>query len=161
MSTTETITTREPKPRRWTRDEYYRMGDLGFFQDQRVELIEGEILQRRTQSVPHAAAISLTHEVLRSVFSEGHWVRNQAPLTFSSSSEPEPDIAVVAGEIRDHSGGHPTTALLVVEISDATLAFDRRKKASLYAQAGIADYWVVNLVNRQLEVYRRPRSDQN
>ena len=81
-------------------------------------------------------------------------------LDLSPHSVPDPDLAVVPGEPRDYiARGIPTTALLVVEVSDTMLSFDRNHKASLYAAAGIADYWIVNLVDRQLEVHRGPGPD--
>lgn len=78
------------------------------------------------------------------------------PLNLTPVSQPEPDIAVVKGSARDYAVAHPTTALLVVEVAESTLAFDRGEKASLYAGAGISEYWVLNLVARRLEVSRDP-----
>src|SRR5262249_53197486 len=89
----------------------------------------------------------------------GVWVRMQLPIDFGPYSEPEPDVSVVAGSRKDYKAGHPTTALLIIEVSDSTLAFDRGRKASLYAMRGIADYWIINLVDVQLEVRRDPRPD--
>jgi Uma2 family endonuclease len=150
----------EPRMKRWTSDEYYELADLGWFRNQRVELIDGEILEMPPQKDLHAAAISLTAEALSRSFGPGFWVRQQFPLHLSETSEPEPDVAVVKGAIRDYVGtGHPTTALLVVEVSDATLRYDRGAKASFYAAHGIADYWIVNLQERRLEVYRDPIAD--
>jgi Uma2 family endonuclease len=146
------------KTYRWTVDEYHQMVDLGWFQDQRVELIDGEILERPVPNNPHVVAMSLTEDALRSAFGSGFWIRPQSPITLGSASEPEPDLAVVPGKPRDYTS-HPTTALLVVEISDSSLSYDRKEKASLYARAGIADYWIVNLVNGQLEVCRDPALD--
>jgi Uma2 family endonuclease len=147
----------EPTPRRWTREEYYRMGDLGFFHGQRVELIEGEIMVLSPQNWPHTLTVARVGEALHRVLGTGFWVRMQFPLNLSTS-DPEPDVSVAAGRIEDYSD-HPTTAVLVVEVSDSTLAYDRKRKASLYARAGIADYWIVNLVDKQLEVRRDPRPD--
>ena len=147
----------EPTPRRWTREEYYRMGDLGFFHGQRVELIEGEIMLLRPQSWPHASTVDRVAEALRRVLGTSFWVRTQFPLNLSTS-DPEPDVSVVHGRREDYSD-HLTTAVLIVEVSDSTLSYDRNRKASLYARAGIADYWIVNLVDKQLEVRRDPRPD--
>jgi Uma2 family endonuclease len=142
--------------RRWTRDEYYRMAEAGIFKPgERVELIDGEVVEKVSpQSPPHANATVVVSEALRAAFHEGHHVRVQVPLLLGSS-EPEPDVAVVAGHPRDFSD-HPTAAVLVVEVAQSSLAADRSEKASLYARAGIADYWIVNLVDRRLEVYRDP-----
>jgi Uma2 family endonuclease len=147
----------EPTRRLWTRDEYYRMGEMGLFLGQRVELIEGEIMVFSPQNWPHTSTVARVGEVLQRVLGAGFWVRMQFPLNLSTS-DPEPDLSVVAGRLEDYSD-HPTTAVLIVEVSETTLHFDRTRKASLYARAGIADYWIVNLVNNQLEVRRDPRPD--
>ena len=149
----------EPTPRRWTREEYYRMGDLGFFHGQRVELIEGEIMVLSPQNAEHWTTTDRVAELLRSSFGSGYHVRMQGPIDFGPISEPEPDVAVVAGSRAQYATQHPATAVLIVEVSDSTLSYDRNRKASLYARAGIADYWIVNLVNHQLEVRRDPRPD--
>lgn len=136
------------------------MADLGFFQDQRVELIEGEIIQMPPQKDLHAAAMSLTSKAISRAFGQEYWVRSQLPLRLDADSEPEPDVAVVKGNERDYIGtGHPREALLVVEISDTTLRYDRGEKAALYASHGIADYWIVNLQQGNMEIYRDPLPD--
>jgi Uma2 family endonuclease len=148
----------EPRTFHWTREEYHRLADQGFFQDRRVELIEGEIIEMPVPKPPHVMALILTEDALRAAFGRGFHVRTQAPLNLGEASEPEPDLAVVPGGPRDYPE-HPTTALLVVEISETTLPIDRGRKASLYARAGLADYWIVNLVDRHLEVRRTPVPD--
>jgi Uma2 family endonuclease len=154
-------TSNDPRPHRWTREQFYQMLDLGWFQDQRVELIDGEVLDMPSQKNYHGAAITLTMDALRLAFGSGFWVRNQLSLDLSPYSVPDPDLAVVPGSPQGVSAAapNPTTALLVVEVSDSSLPYDRNYKASLYAVAGIADYWIVNLVQRQLEVYRDPVAD--
>jgi Uma2 family endonuclease len=150
----------KPQTRKWTRAEYYRMADLGLFDGQRVELIEGTVVQMPPQKNFHVIGIDLVHQALSSAFGSSYWVRLQAPLHLGPRSAPEPDAAVVPGGSRDYAAtGHPTTALLIVEVSDTTLPYDRGRKASLYTHAGIADYWILNLVQQQLEVYRRPVPD--
>jgi Uma2 family endonuclease len=148
-----------PRPRRWTREEYYRLAELGLFRGQRVMLIDGEILLMSHAAAPHAAATTLTEDALRGAFGAGFTVRVQQPLELGRSSDPEPDLAVVGGGPRDYAAAHPTSALLIVEVADTSLAFDRTDKASLYAAAGILDYWIVNLIDRQLEIRRSPRPD--
>lgn len=148
----------EIMPRKWTRAEYYQLGDLGFFDGQRVELINGEIEVLSPVNFPHVASVSRTHQALQIAFGPESWVRAQAPLNLGFQSDPEPDVSVVVGSSRDYTD-HPTTAVLVVEVSDTTLRRDRGRKASLYAAAGIADYWIVNLLQRQLEVRRTPQPD--
>jgi Uma2 family endonuclease len=148
----------KPRLKRWTRAEYYRMADAGLFREHRVELIEGEIFQMPPMKTPHAAGLELGRVAFERAFGRGHWIRFQLPLHFGPRSEPQPDLAVVVGGVRDFKD-HPTSALIVVEVSEATLSYDRRRKGSLYAKNGIADYWIVNLNRRQLEVYRQPIPD--
>jgi Uma2 family endonuclease len=147
-----------PQPRRWSREEYYALAEQGWFQGQRVELIDGEIWEMSPQHELHFQAILLAGDVLRDAFGPGHTVRPQGPLKLGAISDPEPDLAVVPGSARDYVE-HPTNALLVVEVSESSLAFDRSHKASLYAFAGIQEYWIINLVARQLEVHRDPIPD--
>ena len=135
------------------------MGELGLFHGQRVELIEGEIMVLSPQGPPHSYFTDHVAEVLRDSAWPGVWVRMQFPIDFGPYSEPEPDVSVVPGSRNDHDQGTPSRRLLVVEVSDSTLAYDRGRKASLYAMRGIADYWIVNIVDDQLEVRRDPRPD--
>lgn len=145
------------QPRRWTRAEYEWLIEHDFFQpDERCELIDGEIIAMTPQLSRHS---SVTHAVtmrLGMVFGEGFLVRSQLPLALDPHSEPEPDVAVVAGKLWDYLHAHPTTALLIVEVADSSLKLDRQRKGRLYAEAGIQDYWIVNLVDSTLEVYRDP-----
>ncbi len=149
------------KTRRWTRLEYERLVDAGFFRGEPIELIGGELLVAEPQGNPHAVAVILTAEALRAVFGAGWVVREEKPIAPDDDSEPEPDVCVVPGAPRDHLCGHPARPVLVVEVADSTLAWDRANKGSLYARAGVTDYWIVNLVDRVLEVYRRPISDMS
>ena len=140
--------------RRWTRDEYDRMIATGIFHpEERLELLEGEIVHMTPQGSGHATAVSLMEEALRRIFGQGFLVRVQMPLALDPESEPEPDVAVVVGEARDYRDEHPRTAVLVVEVADPTLSFDRERKAALYARAGIQEYWLLNLTDRCLEVF--------
>jgi Uma2 family endonuclease len=145
--------------RPWTRDEYFQMIDLGWFRDQRVELMNGEVIEMPAQFNTHAASITLTEDALRLAFGAGYWIRVQMTLDLSPHGVPDPDIAVIVGSPRGATRNNPTSALLVVEVAESTLGYDRNAKASLYAAAGISDYWIVNLVQRQLEVYRDPVAD--
>lgn len=141
-----------------TREEYYRQGDAAFFGDERVELLNGEVWQLPPQTPRHFTTAEAAGETLLSAFGPGFEVRRRGPLTLGNDTEPEPDIVVVPGSWRDYEHHHPTPAevRLLVEVSDATLRKDRTTKAEDYARAGIADYWIVNLVHRQLEVFRDP-----
>jgi Uma2 family endonuclease len=144
--------------RRWTREEYDRLVATGMFAPgERVELVAGEILQMTPQGSIHATVIQLLQEELRKAFGPAFSIRPQLPIALAPDSEPEPDLAVVPGNPLAYWDAHPATALLLVEVSDTTLEHDRQRKGSLYARAGIQDYWIVNLIDRCVEVYREPR----
>lgn len=147
-----------PSRRLWTVEEYNCAASLGLFgPEERLELIEGEVIQKASpQGTSHATGIRAVEEALRKVFATGYDIRTQLPMIFGTRSEPEPDVAVVAGSFRDYKQQHPTTAVLVVEAAGTTLPFDRTTKAALYARAGIPEYWIVNLADRVLEVHRQP-----
>jgi Uma2 family endonuclease len=127
-----------------------------FGADERVELIEGVVYDMSPQSSFHASAVTGVQEALRPVFSQGYTLRIQMPLGLAADSAPEPDVAVVTGSRHDYRTAHPTSAILVVEVADASLAHDRLRKALLYARAGIPEYWIVDLVRGALEVHRSP-----
>jgi Uma2 family endonuclease len=148
----------KPTPRRWTVDEYQAMADRGLFEGQQVELIGGEVLVMSPQSPRHYATLETIAEVLRGVFPR-HWVRTQAPLDFGIEVQPEPDVSVVEGSADQYLDRHPSGAMLVVEVSQTTLPFDRHQKAGLYARAGVPEYWVVDLTGRRVEVHRGPTVD--
>ena len=155
-----TAPARPDRPRRfrWTSEQYYRLADQGFFDDRRVELINGEIWEMTTNP-PHSIASELLAEAMRVVFGGGGYrFRIQQPLDLGRRNQVEPDMAILRGSPRDVPS-HPSTALLVIEISDTTLRKDRVIKSHLYARAGIPDYWIVNLVDRQLEIRRQPGPD--
>lgn len=136
------------------------MADMGFFDSQRVELIEGRILRMPPQYEPHVAGISLASRAVEQAFGPGYWVRQQSPIRLGKRSKPEPDVAVVIGSENDYiDSGTPTNPLLIIEVSESTLRLDRGRKLAMYARHGIADYWILNLVDRQLEVYRNPVPD--
>lgn len=148
------------RTRRWNFSEFMRLADLGFFRRQRVELVGGRIVQIARQRDLHAAVIVLARDAAAAASGSGFVVRPQLPLHLGNWSGPEPDIAVVPGSPRDYIGtGHPRSALLIIEASDTTLRYDRRTKAGLYARYGVADYWIINLVDRHVEVHREPVRD--
>ena len=151
------MTLAAPRKRRWTQREYQKMADAGFFRGQRVELLRGEIIEMAPQRDVHVIAVSLTEQALSKAFGDGYWVRVQAPILLGPSDEPEPDLAVVIGSQRDYIGSNnKVDPLLVVEVSDTTLTYDRSVKLGRYARGGIREYWILNLPDRKLEVYRRP-----
>jgi Uma2 family endonuclease len=148
-----------PRARRWTRAEFHRAAELGVFgPEERLELLDGEIFRKITQNEPHVYVVRRADRLLGALFGPGTHVRVQAPIILNDQSEPEPDVAVVTGGERDYLARHPAAsdALLLVEVADTTLRYDRTRKGPAYARAGIREYWIVNLGNRQLEVYRDP-----
>jgi Uma2 family endonuclease len=149
--------------RRWTREEYYRLGDLEIFGDVRVELLDGFIWEVPPLTPPHAIVILMAPDWSGSACRGAYSVRQHGPLVLTDYSEPEPDILVVSGSWRDYMAHHPTAAeaCLLVEVADTNLAKNRDVKAELYAASGIIDYWIINLVDRQLEVYRDPAALPN
>jgi Uma2 family endonuclease len=148
--------TRPDRPFRFTREQYYEMGKLGYFDGKRVELIFGEVVEMSPINWPHVVGCRKTAELMEQVFAGVAWVGRADPINLTHS-DPQPDVAVFAGKFEDYTD-HPTTALLIVEVADTTLATDTTVKAELYATAGIADYWVLDVENRQLHVFRDPES---
>jgi Uma2 family endonuclease len=122
-------------------------------------LIEGHLMVFSPQNPLHADILDRVGDALRALFPRGFRVRCQLPLDLGQTTEPEPDYSVVPGVPGQFVLAHPTSAELIVEVSDSSLAHDRLNKGSLYARAGIADYWIVNLVDGQVEVYRHPVAD--
>lgn len=143
----------------WRRVEYERLVDLGAFEGEPLELIGGQLIVAEPKGSPHAAAVGMASDALRAALPPGWIVRIQDPLALDDESAPEPDLAVVRGSHADYRHAHPAQAALVVEVAESSLPFDRVQKGSLYARAGIADYWIVNLVDRVVEVYRDPGAD--
>jgi Uma2 family endonuclease len=148
-----------PRKHRWTHDEYLQAHELGWFENRRTELIEGEIIYMPAMNVNHFQGVVKADRILQRIFSEGFFVSTQCPLNVSEISDPEPDITVIEGRPEDFKDALPKTAALVIEIADSSLAYDRTEKASLYAMANVPDYWIVNLKDRRLEVRRRPVKD--
>jgi Uma2 family endonuclease len=146
------------RTRRWTRPEYEHLVDLGMFRpDERLELVGGELIVREPQGGPHALAIELVGDALRSAFGPGWRVRTQLPVALDGESEPEPDFSVVPGTPREAAEPIPSLPALIVEVAETSLRFDRDRKGSLYARARVPDYWIVNLIEGVLHVYREPR----
>ena len=146
-----------PALRRFTRHEYARLIDHGFLdEDDPIELLDGLLLVKEPQRSPHRTAVLLVAKALERAFGEGWFVQSQSPITLSDRSEPEPDVCVVRGSPRDYVDAHPTRPTLVVEVAQSGLRLARGRKAAAYARARIADYWIVNLVDRVLEAHREP-----
>jgi len=156
----ETSSETERELFRWSRQRYEDLVSAGLIEEgTRVELLDGYIVYMPVQNPRHSVAGELTREALDRAFDGGFHVRSQRPLALDDFSEPEPDIAVVIGEPRDYVHRHPNGAVLIVEISDTTLTKDRGPKLRAYARSLIPEYWIVNLPDQQLEVYRQPEGE--
>ena len=144
--------------RRWKRVEYEQLIDRGIFQpDERLEEAHRRPAPRAGAPGRHPrAGHRAVAEALRDAFGTTARIRVQLPIALDEESEPEPDVSVVSGPLADADAALPSRALLIVEVSDSSLALDRTEKASLYARARIADYWILNLPERMLEVHREP-----
>lgn len=157
----EPLTINRNQLRLWTVAEYHRMVETGVLaSDEPVELVAGQILRMSPQKTPHATAVTLTRLLLEKLLGEQVLVRTQLPVTLSDRSEPEPDVAVVIADPLRYLDHHPLPAeiYLIIEIADTTLNKDCVLKAKDYAQFGIQDYWVLDLNQRQLHVFRDPTS---
>lgn len=143
--------------RRWTRHEYARLIDHGFLdEDDPIELLDGLLLVKEPQHSPHRTAVLLVAKAVERAFGDGWFVQTQSPIILDDRSEPEPDVCVVPGAPRDYVDAHPRRPALVVEVAQSGLGMARGRKAAAYARARIADYWIVNLIDRVLEVHREP-----
>jgi Uma2 family endonuclease len=152
-----------PEPtalKRWTVEDYHRMGELGMIHaDERTELIAGQVLFMAAKGTPHVLALRLLSITLDALLAhQAFFVSTQDPIQLDDFSEPEPDCAIVRGTALDYADRHPgpNDIALVVEVADSTLKYDTEVKDKLYAQSGIADYWVLDLKNRQLHIFRNP-----
>jgi Uma2 family endonuclease len=158
----EQLTPGEPRRKRWTRAECVALEETGLWDQQHLELVNGELISKMGKGRPHVIALSLVNAWLIRVFGE-QFVNPEAPIDLSPednpTNEPEPDLIVLARPSHQIRSGNPQPAdlRLVVEISDSTLGFDLRIKAPLYARAGIAEYWVVDISGRRIIVHRGPR----
>jgi len=132
------------------------MAAIGLFDGRRVELVEGQVIEMPPMSSPRITSVTLVATALQAVAPEGFFIGVQGPLSLGGRSDPEPDVAVIAGEVRQYAAAHPRSAALVVEVADTSLRYDRTEKADLYAQHGVPEYWIVNLADRQVEVHRDP-----
>jgi Uma2 family endonuclease len=150
-----------PPRKKWTRQECLALEATGLFDQQHLELIEGELIDKMGKKRPHVNSLVLLHNWLVAVFG-GRFVIQEGPIDVAAednpTNEPEPDLVVLKRDISNFTESNPTPAglHLVVEIADTTLAFDRKTKAPLYARAGISEYWVLDVNRRQLLVHHEP-----
>jgi Uma2 family endonuclease len=141
-----------------TRSEYDRLGSLDFFRGERVELVHGMVVAMSPIRPPHANAVSTLQERLTLLLSGRAKVRVQQPFLAQDDSEPEPDLAVVP--LGRYVEKHPDRALLIVEVAETSLEYDRKTKAPLYAASGVPEYWIVDIAGRAIEVYTEPTGDR-
>lgn len=141
--------------RRFTRAEYDRFVELGVFEDEKVELLHGFLVEMSPQGARHAYATRHLQRILMDALSPRAEVHSQSPLALRDDSQPEPDLAVVP--LGDYRRAHPTAAQLVVEVADSSQRKERRSKAPLYATAAIPEYWIVLVADGVVEIYREPR----
>jgi Uma2 family endonuclease len=146
-------------PWRWSRVTYERLVECGAFDGDPVELIGGQLIVAEPQGAYHATVVGLVDDALRALLPRGWMVRSQLPISLDDESTPEPDVVAVRGTRLDYLTAHPTVPALVIEVADTSLIFDRRSKGSLYARGGVQDYWIVNIAERAVEVYRDPLPD--
>jgi Uma2 family endonuclease len=146
-----------PTRKRWTCAEFNRLGEDGWFEGEKLLLIDGELIEMPPPNPPHVTATLLIQKVMECLFGAGHHARVEGSLVLGARTDPVPDVAVVTGSIRDYAAAHPTTALLIVEVAESSFDYDTGEKAGLYAAAGIEDYWVVDLVGRRVLVHRGPQ----
>ena len=149
--------------KRFSIAEYHRLEELGFFEsDNRFELIRGEIIKKAAKSTFHSACNSLLLGGFHLLLRKQAIVRGQDPIILSDDTEPEPDVVIARNRSDNYVSSHPLAAdiLLVIEVSDSTLKYDRKTKLSLYAESGISDYWIFNLVDMQLEMHSEPYQKQ-
>lgn len=150
----------DPPRKRWTRKEYEELSALALRQE-RLELVEGELISKMGKKRPHVIALNLLRTWLVATFGQSR-VNSEAPINVAFedniTSEPEPDLIVLNRDESEllHSNPHPADLLLVVEIADTTLGFDLTTKARLYARAQIAEYWVLDVSGRRMVVHRDP-----
>jgi Uma2 family endonuclease len=143
---------------RFTVAQYQQMIETGILNDEdKVELLEGYVVRKMPRNPPHDGTIGVMDETLRAVIPAGWCLRTQLTVVLSDS-QPEPDFAVARGRARDYLIRHPTAADvgLVVEVADSSLLRDQRDKTRIYARGGVPVYWIINLVDRRVEVYTRP-----
>jgi Uma2 family endonuclease len=142
-----------------TSAEYYQMMETGIIQeDERVELISGQIFTMAAKGVRHTICTRRLFKQLLALIGDRADVQSQDPITLPNNSEPEPDVVIAKLREDNYENSHPVPAdiILVIEVSDTTLKFDREVKAPLYATSSINEYWIVNLIDNRLEVYRQP-----
>jgi Uma2 family endonuclease len=142
--------------------EYYQMMESGIIREgERVELISGQIFTMAAKGTRHTLSTRKLFKHLLALIGDRADVQSQDPITLPNNSEPEPDIVIAKLRSDDYVNSHPVPAdiILLIEVADSSIKFDRETKAPLYAAAGITEYWIVNLIDDRLEIYRQPEGD--
>ncbi|MBW4649386.1 MAG: Uma2 family endonuclease [Kastovskya adunca ATA6-11-RM4] len=145
--------------KRFSLGEYNRLGELGFFsEDDRVELIHGQIIQMAAKGTAHEVCLTRLLRELPKQIGDRATLRCQSPIVLPPDSEPEPDFTIVQNRADDYLNSHPSPedVLLIIEISASSVSYDQEEKLSLYAEAGITNYWIFNLLENHLEVNSEP-----
>ena len=140
-------------------EDYYRMAEVGILRpDERIELLNGRIIEMPPIGPRHAYAVTALNATLQAMLGSRAVISVQTPLRLDRLSEPQPDLLVVRQPLARYATTHPTPVdtLLVIEVSDSTLAYDSGEKLAAYARLGIPEYWIVDLVHEHLEIYREP-----
>ena len=142
-----------------TSADYYQMMESGIIREgEKVELILGQIFTMAAKGTRHTLSTRKLFKQLLALIGDRADVQSQDPITLPNNSEPEPDIVIARLRSDDYVNSHPSPAdiILVIEVADSSIKFDRETKAPLYAAAGISEYWIVNLIDNRLEIYRKP-----
>jgi len=147
--------------RLFTVDEYYKMAEFGLFENQRVELIHGEIIVMSPMNDPHLGMVARIMRLLNRYSVDKYFYSPQSPLRLETHNVPEPDIVVAKPREDDYMNSpmQPEDVYLVIEVSDSTVQRDRKVKIPLYAMAGISEYWIVNLKEHQVEIFRQAKNE--
>jgi Uma2 family endonuclease len=146
-----------PRTRRWTRVEYERLVEIGMFEGERLELLDGVLAVREPQGSRHNAGIRRVVAALARALGETWQIDSQLAIALDDDSEPEPDIAVVPRDARAYRDAHPSRPVLLVEVAESSYRIDHAYKASLYARARVPEYWIVDVARETVEVHREPR----
>jgi len=148
--------------RLWKVQEYHQIAEAGIFHpEERVELIAGQIIRMIAKGTAHTATVGRIDKLLQNRLGEQAWIRIEQPVVLDDFSEPEPDVAVVRIDPLDYAAHHPTPSevYLIIEVADSSFKYDRETKAKAYAKSSIADYWLLDVNERNLHIFREPTQE--
>jgi Uma2 family endonuclease len=138
------------------RVEYDKLVELGVFEGERIELLDGQLVPMTPPGPPHASTVDKLMLIFVRGLGDRARIRVQSPFAALETSEPQPDLAIVP--LADYETEHPSRADLLVEVADSSLRYDRGPKLRVYAEAEVPEYWIVDVQGRRIEVYRKPKS---